>query len=306
MAGNTVLATETGIDVALAAPTVADNDVRDARVAVALLDGTAGTLSGNRISGNEVGIRVDNAWLTTGSPSEVVLGDNDVCDNDVDLEIAPDAAVRQDGDGMLHRQPARDPAAPDPYPSRRSWPGSRRSSRRDGVVRARADGAGHELAGSQLVASNDAGDIWVFRGESELFQLGRPGTESIEHTAPYPWAMAVAEDGSVWLSTSGGIFSFDGSTWTGHQVFTDGVSRIDAARDGSVWVTWAPWDDASGPHLTVGRYDDGGWTTWESGADDGSFPVARPVPFRLRGHARRTRLALLLRTRGARPRRLRR
>jgi hypothetical protein len=148
----------------------------------------------------------------------------------------------------------------------------------DGVVRAHADGAGHELAGSQMVASNGAGDIWVFLGESQLFRLGRPGIESIRHTVEYPQSMAVAEDGSVWLGNHEGIFSFDGSTWTGHQAFIEDVSRVDAARDGSVWATWSGWDDASGPHFTVGRYDDGGWTTWESGADDGSFPVDGQFP----------------------------
>ena len=84
-------------------------------------------------------------------------------------------------------------------------------------------------------ACGDAEELRVARYDGEVW-------------APYDWPtpdpvdLAVAPDGTVWVATDSGVFSFDGAEWT-TRVEGHGHFAVDVAPDGTVWYT-----DADGVH----------------------------------------------------------
>lgn len=81
-------------------------------------------------------------------------------------------------------------------------------------------------------------------------------------------AIAVATDGSVWATMSGGIACFDGRNWTMYaggpgREFNDPQIRV--AADGTVWTNLLG---------AVVRFDGQTWTTWE---EEGGFPAWRHI-----------------------------
>lgn len=62
--------------------------------------------------------------------------------------------------------------------------------------------------------------------------------------------LAVAPDGTVWVSGGSGVFSFDGVEWT--RRFDYSAGGVAVAPDGTVWIGGGPW---------LARWEDGSWVS---------------------------------------------
>lgn len=84
-----------------------------------------------------------------------------------------------------------------------------------------------------------AHDVWVLSGDGQVFHLHHGATFRL----PLPERgrqLAVAPDGTVWMTTGVGVFSFDGEAWTQRLVGETCALAVDA--DGAVWVGGIYWE----------------------------------------------------------------
>jgi hypothetical protein len=99
----------------------------------------------------------------------------------------------------------------------------------------------------------------------QLIALGRSGTLPLadlvessrnDHLIGFEPRFAVGPDGRLWVSMVDHLASYDGSTWTTHQLDLGGdeASMIDVGGDGTVWLA----ADRNGPVRLVARLDAGG------------------------------------------------
>ena len=79
------------------------------------------------------------------------------------------------------------------------------------------------------------------------FDTDLPGFEAVGQARS---GLAVAPDGTVWVSGPGGVFSFDGVEWT--RRFDYAAGGVAVAPDGTVWVEGVGW---------LARWDGGSWVS---------------------------------------------
>jgi len=141
-----------------------------------------------------------------------------------------------------------------------------------GVMRVLSDGAGHDLAGAQLVdiAFGPDGTPWVLQSQSpweeasvEVLKLGSEGSQRFENAYGLGGDIAVAPNGQLWalnLVPESGLQSFDGASWKDHELpFSQFDARtVDVTADGTVWVKREA--QAPIPNRSVARLVDGTWT----------------------------------------------
>jgi hypothetical protein len=93
----------------------------------------------------------------------------------------------------------------------------------------------------ELVALS-AHDAWVLSADGRVFHLHDGATFRLPQPEPGR-ELAVAPDGTVWMSTGVGVFSFEGEAWT--QRFVGETWALTVDGDGSVWLGGIYWDPIS-------------------------------------------------------------
>ena len=108
------------------------------------------------------------------------------------------------------------------------------------------------LSFSKLVALS-ADNAWVLCQDGRVFHLHGGATFRLPQPEPGR-ELAVTPDGTVWMTTGAGVFSFDGAAWTRRFVGETWALAVDG--DGAVWVGgiyWDSWDPIS--TLWLARWD---------------------------------------------------
>lgn len=99
--------------------------------------------------------------------------------------------------------------------------------------------AEHIVVTSDEVVWGEASGEGVFRFDWRNGSWTTYGTED-RLPSTYVDAMAISDDGTLWVGTSKGIASFDGVTWraftTEDELLSDEVRDIAIAPDGAIWL----------------------------------------------------------------------
>lgn len=121
------------------------------------------------------------------------------------------------------------------------------------------------------IPESSCNEIWRFDGEGFRETLG-----------PSPvWDVAQSPDGTIWGSSEGGLFRWNGASWD--WVSSSAADRpiedawgVTVDRNGGVWVI----NERSEPetHLGVSRFDGSTWTTWTTSNGLPSNEVYTIVP----------------------------
>jgi hypothetical protein len=119
-----------------------------------------------------------------------------------------------------------------------------------------------------------AGEVWAVRGVGQPGLIGRleGGVWTHWRLDPNPRGqvngVAVAPDGTVWVATNSGVFSFDGVEWT--RRFDDPAGSVGVDGGGIVWIGGPQRNVAQSPWLA--RWDGEAWVRVDP------TPQAAPEP----------------------------
>ena len=121
---------------------------------------------------------------------------------------------------------------------------------------------------SKLVALS-ADNAWVLCQDGRVFHLHDGATFRLPQPEPGR-ELAVAPDGTLWMTTGVGVFSFDGEAWSQRLDRETGALTVDG--DGSVWLGGIYWDylDPISTRPWLARWDGRAFVRIDSDPEAGS------------------------------------